>query len=568
MKFSYVAIFLLAVLAVGLPNQAAGQAESPCVSPGCTVTVSRSISTNDWGVTFLNDTVSLNSTSPVTFLVLGIPLPVADHLQQMVVVDNQGTAIQWSKLTASTGNYQPFKFSFGTHTGSYSFTVKGVFSRLLSFSPSPSPGRFSFNLSEFPVVDNSVRVSKAEVNVKTGDWPNPVISGINVSISGGEYKASATLPFQAFNTTTRTISFAASGTSQNIFDVSASRSLTLSPSGPVHVSDSYNLTNRGKEAQTIKFSLPIGASSVVGSDVIGELDETKVVTVASPNGTTSVTFTPRFGSVKSNGSATLVLKYELSATRYVSTNSLGRYTLSFQMFNEVKFVQPVLQTKIMLPTGFRKGSLPTQAQSSSDNPIILQTSSVGPLSDLSFTMTYQVDPFWASLNPLGWASLVEITFAAIALVLASGPKGVVVGAAPTQLITRFAELYDEKSAMRLEAEKMDENLTRGAINKNDYKRRRRVIDLRTSEIDRSLTPVKEQLAAGQTRYQELIKRIERAEAELQVVKTSLADLRNQYRGGRISRELNETLLSDLLRRKERTQQTIDNVIIGLREEAR
>jgi len=48
----------------------------------------------------------------------------------------------------------------------------------------------------------------------------------------------------------------------------------------------------------------------------------------------------------------------------------------------------------------------------------------------------------------------------------------------------------------------------------------------------------------------------------------MSDLRNQYRGGRMAKELYESLVSDLVRRKERTQQTIDNIVIGLREEAR
>jgi hypothetical protein len=146
--------------------------------------------------------------------------------------------------------------------------------------------------------------------------------------------------------------------------------------------------------------------------------------------------------------------------------------------------------------------------------------------------------------------------------------GVAVSGAPSELIGRFVELYDEKSAMRLEAEKMDEDLLRGALNRHEFKRRRRVIDLRVAELDRTLAPVKDQLSKSNPRYQDMIKRLERAEADIQVVRTTSADLRNQYRSGRIARELYESLISDLAKRKEKAQQTMDTIVINLREETR
>jgi len=158
--------------------------------------------------------------------------------------------------------------------------------------------------------------------------------------------------------------------------------------------------------------------------------------------------------------------------------------------------------------------------------------------------------------------------AAAALVLASGPQAAMAGATPHQLITRFVELYDEKSSLRLEGEKLEEDVARGAVAKYDYKRRRRVMDLRLVELDKLLGPPKEQLSSSQSRYAEMMKRIERAEAELQQVRSSLADLKNQNRGGRISRELYDQLSGAQFKRRTRAQQTIDNIVIGLREEAR
>jgi len=184
-------------------------------------------------------------------------------------------------------------------------------------------------------------------------------------------------------------------------------------------------------------------------------------------------------------------------------------------------------------------------------------------------MDYQLDPFWASFSALGLAGLAVGSIAAVVLAVgATSTAGVTVSGAPSELIGRFVELYDEKSAMRLEAEKMDEDLARGALNRHEFKRRRRVIDLRIAELDRTLAPVKDQLSKANLRYQDMIKRLERAEADIQVVRTTSADLRNQYRSARIARELYESLISDLAKRKEKAQQTMDTIVINLREETR
>ena len=243
--------------------------------------------------------------------------------------------------------------------------------------------------------------------------------------------------------------------------------------------------------------------------------------------------------------------------------------MSFRLLDNVKFFEPVLQTKILTPVGFRLDSLSGQTFTISGNQILVQVSTVTPMSNLSFTMDYQLDPFWASLSALGWAGLAVGSIAAIVLAVgATGTAGVTVSGAPSELIGRFVELYDEKSAMRLEAEKMDEDLSRGALNRHEFKRRRRVIDLRIAELDKTLAPIKDQLSKANPRYQDMIKRLERAEADIQVVRTTSADLRNQYRSARIARELYESLISDLAKRKEKAQQTMDTIVINLREETR
>jgi len=471
--------------------------------------------------------------------------------------------------TNQTGKYQPYEFAFPSAvTGSYNFTVNSVFSDLVSYDTTAA--KYTFSLAAFPVVDSTSGKLDANVTVLTRDWPNPTTSPGNATTSGGKLlmPGSGTIPIAPFNSTVWKMTFSPAGTSQNMFDVKAARTINLSGAGSILVSDTYNISNRGRDAPNIVFSLPAGASGVSCNDLIGQLDPSNCLTAVLGDGTVSVTFSPRFSTVKNGGAVVANLHYGLSGGSYVSSKGLGQFSLTFKLLNNVKFVSSNLQTKIIFPPGGRIGTVIGQTPMIAGNQIILETGTLTPYSDLGFTLTYQLDPFWSSLGPLSWVGLIAGGIAAGALILSSGSQVGETGYSPLQLIGRFVELNDEKSSLRLEEDKLEDDVSRGAVAKYDYKRRKRVMDLRLIELDKLLNPVKEELSTSQSRYAEMIKRMARAEAELQQVKTSLADLKNQNRAGRISRELYDQLSSDLFKRKARAQQTIDNIIIGLREEAR
>lgn len=566
MRIALLVIILLAFAAFQLPSRSSA-APPPCSAAICTISVVRSVSTNDWGTTFVNDTVVLNATSSVSSLTLGIPSSVSANLASITASDSQGTLQVLPLAQNQTGRYVPYQFTFPSSvSGTYSFKVKGVFDDMITFNTATS--KYAFAFSPLPVVEGTLNAAKGNVTVFTRDWPSPIIAPGNGNVTNGRFSRVIS-PISPFNATVLSIVFSSAGTTQNVYDVKAARTVNISQEGALRVADTYNVTNRGKDSPNLVFVLPTASMAVTCSDLIGQLDPTNCpVPTLLNDGTLSETFSPRFGSIKNSGSAIVTLHYTLPSSSYVQTGALGRYTLTFQMLNGVKFVSPSFQMKITLPTGFKLSSINGQTPVVSGSQITLSASPLTPYSSLSFSMSYQLDPFWSGLSFLGWAGLIEGAVAAVSLVLMSGSQGALVTVAPSQMIARLVELYDEKSSLRLEEEKLDEDLARGAVNKHDYKRRKRVMDLRLAELDKLLAPVKDSLSRAQSRYADMIKRIEKAEAELRVVKGSLADLKNQNRTGRISRELYDQLSGDLFRRVARAQQTIDNVIIGLREEAR
>jgi len=568
MKALVLSLLLLALLSTQLPSPATAQTN--CTSSSCTAIVNRSITTNNWGVTFVSDQFTLTlGSSPVSQIALGIPSALSSKLRFTEAMDSQSNQLRISPPSLlslpSGGNYSVIEIAFpSAKTGGYNFNLTSVYSHLLNFNSTSN--NFTFAFEPFPLTDGTYTVTSAQLSVKTSDWPSPKVSSVNGTFASATFTAQTTT-LKPYNTTVATMTFSSSGTTQTIFDVTANRTITLAQTGSIQVTDFYNMTNRGRDLSSLTLPVPKNVQTATARDIIGVVNTLTAATAT--DGTNTVTFIPRFGTVKTGAESSVTITYALPSQSYLTSKGLGRFELSFRLLDNVKFFEPTLQMKIVTPMGFHLDSFRGQTFTTSGNQILVQISTVTPVSNLSFTMDYQLDPFWASLSALGWAGLAVGSIAAVVLAVgATSTAGITLSGSPSELIGRFVELYDEKSAMRLEAEKMDEDLARGALNRHEFKRRRRVVDLRIAELERTLAPVKDQLSKANPRYQDMIKRLERAEADIQVVRTTSADLRNQYRSGRIARELYESLISDLAKRKEKAQQTMDTIVINLREETR
>ena len=581
MKALFATVLLLSMILVLFPLPGHGLSDpSPvCTASTCTASIQRTVSTNLWGVTTITDSVALNITTPSSGFSYGISKNMSSSLRYSVATSS-GASLQLSNLgvvtvppgyAGSGQQYVSMHVGFPkTENGTFSFNLTSIYTGLLAYAPGGS--NFRFQLNPFFMSDHTYKVQSSGISLNTGDWPSPQIQPFNTTVTGGSYTVQASPPYSDFNTTFWRVTFSSAGTKQNLFQVSAGRTIQILSSGTIDTTDSYNVTNLGPTQTSLDFTVPKGISSLSESYILGlEIDQpsTAPTPTANSDGTSRVTFTPSFGPLLYNQSVKVKISYTLSPGTYLSSGPFGTFDLNFALFNSVQFYSPTLTTTIVTPTGFRLSSLTGQVPQTSGNEIIVQVSPVTPISNLGFSMTYQLDPFWASLSPLTWVGLVELAIAASVIAVWKGSGAVLaLSGAPRDLISRFVDLYDEKSSLRMESDKMEEDIARGGMNRYDYKQRRRSLDRHVSEIDRSLAPIKEQLSSAQSRYQDMIKKIERAEAELQVVRTTSADLKNQYRSGKLSRDLYESLSNDLARRKERTQQTIDTAIINLREEIR
>src|SRR6266571_193512 len=474
MRALALALLLVAIVLVTLPSPARASS-SACTPATCRVSIIRTIATNSWGVTVVTDQISLNDTVSVSDITLGIPASVAGHLLVFQANDTSGK-LQVSSSTTLNQTYTALTVLFTSTLTKYNFTLSTVYGGLLTYSTNaPS---YSFSVNPFPVIDNTYNATSSTLISNSGGWNSPTIAPPNNQTSNTDCLSGSGCPsrqLKPFDNTVWTISFS-SASSQNIFAVAAGRTITITPSNSVQVTDDYNLTNLGPAVPSVSFTVPKAVSNIFEDYVLGlEIDQpsTTPTPTANADGTSTVTFTPSFGSLPYNQSVKVKISYLLSPSTYISSSSLGSFTLNFALFNSVQFYVPSLRTKILNPMGFRLNSVVGQTPQNTGGQMLFQTTNVSPLSNLGFSMTYQLDPFWASLSPLSWAALVELALAGSVIAVWKGPGAGAALGVPVQLITKFVDLYDEKSSMRLEGDKMEEDVARGALNRFDYKQRRR-----------------------------------------------------------------------------------------------
>jgi hypothetical protein len=187
---------------------------------------------------------------------------------------------------------------------------------------------------------------------------------------------------------------------------------------------------------------------------------------------------------------------------------------------------------------------------------------------LDFGLAFNYLPFWSAFPVLPWIAELEVVVLAFALVMRLRRAPELAVPIPVEKLREFVGLYDERLALSRELIVMEEEVSRGALVKHEFRRRRKLMELRLDELNKSLMAVKADLRTMSPHYEELIRRIDRAEAEIEASRVSMNQLRSQYRAGRITRETYDTLVNDITKRIDRSEATLETALITLREEAR
>jgi hypothetical protein len=528
-----------------------------------------------WGAIHIADqfTVVNNGTSSASYLDVGLPQQFRSILYYVGAQDSLGRTLTIDAGISDAPGFYWFRVHFAQDLASghtYKFTVSSVLNDLIQVVPTG----FQLNFSAAPVLTQDARSANvtfyAPADSTFVTLPNSTY--VSTRIGGFPVLTNHYSPWKAYSQQFFYAPFRS--VTQQLLDVlSFERDITIGSAGVLTVRDKYSVFNPDIVVSSLSITLPDGAYNVMAYDVVGNLWPSP----QSPGAPYQVTVTSRYNSIKGTEFFNFTLTYNLPTTEYLKQLTWwGRYNLTLSLLNDNEdFVILNATVKIIAPTGMEIANLNLPPQSPvspliqvSDNQRTFQLQGVTNQNNLGFSATVIFLPFWSALTLVEFLLALEVAIFGVVVIQRYRRGPVVAVPVPVEKLREFVGLYDERLALSREILSMEEEVARGGLVKHEYRRRRKVIDLRLDEVNKMLMQLKVDIRAVSPRYDELVRAIDRAEAEAAASRSSLDQIRVQYRTGKITKETYETVSNDISKRIDRAEQTVETSLITLREEAR
>jgi hypothetical protein len=558
------ALMIIFILSAGLPAATAEAASD------YNVKVNRVVQITGWGLVTVNDTFTVLNNSPASLegIPVGYPRNLTIGMRYLGARDDQNKVLTIDRDLDSSSQTYWFRVNFGralARNETYTFTATSVYTNLLT----SALGAFQFQFATTPVLqmratsENMTITAGAESNFSVPRWLN-----LTQAAAGGQMNLRGYFaPVEPY--TTRSFVLNMTSTTQFIVRVpQVVREIRFAQDGSIEISEIYNFTSLGGSVSTIQLTVPQNSSDVMAYDQVGQLWDT-------PQAGPDISVSPRYsGGIQLNQTFTFTLKYSVNPARYVEgINWWGTNKCKLTLLPNLKYwVIERLETTIVTPDGFTIRNISPSPSSTSKSlfyhSLSYTLTDVTPYTDLGLSLEYNYTPFWSGSLLLAWLAIAELIVAAAVVISRARKPPALEKPVPSEKLKQFVELYDGRTALRLELDRMAEDLARGALNKHEYRRRRKTIEFRMGEVDRALQPLKEDLKASHPRYTEMITRMEKAEAEIDANRLGEEHFKTQYRSGKMSKEAYERALDDLNKRIDRAREVIETSLVTLREEAR
>ena len=568
-------LFVVLILGIFVPHVSAA-AISPATAPmGVGIEILRTISIGPFGVIHITDAfnVTNSGTGSSSYLDFGFLKQYQNNFYYVSAQDNLGRALTIDANVNSTSDFYWLRVHFAQELSSgrtYKFTVTSVFNNLVGLVGTG----FEYNFTAAPVLTQDAQVANVTLFAPqdTSFVTIPNSTYVSTRVNGFPVLVNTYKPWKAYSKETFYGPFR-SVTQQIIDLIAAERDITIGRDGSLSVTDSYALYNPSVALTSLSLTLPDGANNIMAYDPVGAI----WTSPQNPGSPYQVSITPRYGSFKGNEWFNFTLTYNLPPSEYLKPTSWwGKYNLTMPLFNDDEdLLIPQATIRIITPSGVSLEDLKLPSQSpitpgfnvSADYRTI-EIQDVTSLNNLTFGMAVNYLPFLSAVRVLPWIFMLEvIVFAAVIVSkYRRGPELKV--PIPVERLREFVSLYDERIALSRELVVMEEDVNRGSLVKHEFRRRSKVIDLRLDEINKSLMEVKSELRLVSPRYDELVRRIDRAEAESEASRASTDQVRSQYRAGKITRETFDTVMNDISKRIDRAESVVETILITLREEAR
>ncbi|PVX23490.1 MAG: hypothetical protein CW716_12065 [Candidatus Bathyarchaeum sp.] len=338
--------------------------------------------------------------------------------------------------------------------------------------------------------------------------------------------------------------------------VEVERKIMLEQDGSIYVTNAYLINNVGFWIEYLELGFPEGAYDFAVRDEMGTL------TTSEANNLMNVTL--RY-IVYSNETTTLYVNYHLPWDSHVTQANGVDFALQFTFFEEFNSTIGTLNVDVILPEGAKYQSSTLDPVNTEDG-LTFSFSDVEPSDDLGFEINYKYDVFWGSFYPTIWMGIVAAV-ASVFLFFKGAPTAISIATiqVPSTEIRSFIDSYEEKASIRSEIESLDERLRKGKIPRRRYKVRKKMLDSRLATVSRNLTTLSDNIRRAGSKYANMMRQIEVAEANLEGAERDMQRVKARYRRGEVSKGAYGKLLEEYQGRIESSEATIDGVLLRLRE---
>ncbi|MCS7120691.1 MAG: hypothetical protein RMJ07_00230 [Nitrososphaerota archaeon] len=466
----------------------------------------------------------------------------------------------WLRISFS----KPIDVSRG---GAYSFTVTSIFKDLIIYNQS----WYSLNISLYPILQTEA--ASCSLTVLLPSETSILYAPESFTIAeDDEHKilSREITPLSALTDESLYLEF--TSTRYKLLDIDElRRTVTVDPLGKLTVTDIYRIFNRGADFSSISFTIPKNATSIYAEDIYGAIPQSKISQKDSEEYIeVDIRLTE---TLEKDRVLKILISYQLPSDLYISRLGWQEYVLNVTMIRPAEWIIDRFSVTVLLPEGAQY----LNSTISPMGPIKLRQWSFIPEIEFAaenvtisferfFRISYAYSIFWASFRPTLWTGVAAI-FACLlfGLYRVSHTIATVKVSISKESLRGFVETYEEKIRLRAELESLERQSEKGKISRRKYRLQRSSYDEQLSKVQRDLSRLRREVEMAGGPFVEGLKRIDRAEAEIEAMNKNIENVEKQFMRGEISSEERRKLVSEYMRIRERAEQAIEDVLLRFRE---
>lgn len=570
MKKSAWALAVLAIMMVVFFSSIAGS-KVVVADPGYNIDrVDHTVKVLSNGYVLINDTIITSAPASGSFLI-GFPYKYGLQMLRCMAYDASDRSIVFPVT---------LNFPLENHVGFYgvkvdlpdgalqAFTVEFILSNSLLTQNSQNATVFTLDFPAYPSLTKAAALLEGLVSPPLGaEYIKGTVDSFNYTADN----------LAAFSYNVSQVTFGLTENKIQLFEIKQlDRRMTINEFGDIQVLDSYYITNDAQNsAVSVDVILPPNSTVPTAEDQFGR--PTQILLIDSPPIKYRVNLTL---PAEPGRSSQFTVIYGLDKNVYSkSQNEADKFAYEVPQFKDITYYVDQVSVALSMPEGARLLSRPVTGfygvyKGTFADTVTIQKQGFVSLDSFPVEIELEYNPLWTAFRPTLWVWSIVLVGCAV-FVVSRRRKAPVTVAVPSRAarprpenLRKFAESYEEKMKILTEIDALEARVQKGKIPRRRYKVQKRTLEMRVETLSRNLGELKESMRSAGGHYADLMRQLEVAESEINDVEANIRNIEARQNRGEVTLELYRNRMEEYRRRKEKSETTINGILLRLREETR